>query len=118
MLSKEEFIAFNRFGYGMRPEDAARLGGNPKAWLEAQLADTSGLKLKKGYRQSAAQVHELLKLRKANDREKMQAFRKTGQELMKQTIPARIEQAVMTDKPFLARLAAFWSNHFTVSAFG
>lgn len=119
MLSKEEFIAFNRFGYGMRPEDATRLGGNPKAWLEEQLlADDSVLKLKSGYRSSAAQVHEFLKLRKANDREKMKAFRKAGQELMKQTIPARIEHAVMTDKPFLARLAAFWSNHFTVSAFG
>lgn len=118
MVTKDEFIAGNRFGYGVRFDQMEDMRGNPKIWLRRQLDIEKPPLIDMPYKSSADYVSEFHRLRQQNDKKKIKVFRKAAKEVMKETVPARIHQAVMSEHPFVERLASFWSNHFTVSIKG
>lgn len=124
-------IAFNRFGLGARPGDAAPV--DPRDWLLAQLGqfdprpaviaslpDAAAMTLQ--YRQNLAQLGrpsdaEPAKVVKAEAlasearRERRKAFDQAygGQ------VNARLALSLTSATPFAERLVHFWANHFAIS---
>jgi uncharacterized protein (DUF1800 family) len=109
--------ALNRFGLGARPGQAARIG-DPRAWLTGQLegpqpaledsslpdrdaitAAIRGLREAQTARDEAARAEARRRVREINQAE------------MKAALGARID----SERPFVERLVAFWSNHLCVS---
>ncbi len=101
-------IAAHRFGLG--EADLALVGGDPRAWLRAQIGPAD---LQQGNnlpgliealaRQTAA--------RQLDTEDARAALRAQTQGDMR----ARLVTAAVSKRPFAERLALFWSNHFTVS---
>jgi uncharacterized protein (DUF1800 family) len=129
-------IAANRFGLGARPGELGAIGGDPRAWLRAQLQGAPPALAATELRPSADTLAAALTLRREKQAEKKGA--RAGAEhagaesaaaaqLQEQNIGqllrpvyvsevgARLACAVGSDRPFLERLTQFWSNHFAVS---
>lgn len=111
----EAFIAANRFGLGLRPGELGPLSGDPRAWLLAQIEsphaspqDLHGLPT------AAARVAEFLRARKRKGDLAAMVRRSFREDYMREA-GLRSLAAVRSETPFLERLVAFWSNHFTVS---
>jgi uncharacterized protein (DUF1800 family) len=144
MSLQDAAIAANRFGLGARPGDLARIAGDPRGWLRAQLTPEAALPaplaaLPSTADDGAAFPSWLATLRldgadgaalKAyNAEHDAAAMAPDGgklsieQSYVRALLPryaaalqARVETAATTDRPFFERLVHFWSNHFTVSA--
>jgi uncharacterized protein (DUF1800 family) len=130
-------VAANRFGLGARPGELAAMD-SPAAWLRRQLLGDPPLLQAgelKSTREILAGAAELAKERGAQKRENAAAASSADPAAAVQArilqvamkLPAyyrpyyladaraRLQNAIMTDRPFLERLVHFWSNHFAVS---
>ena len=116
--------ALNGFGLGARPGERQRVG-DARAWLRAQL------------RGSPPVVHAPVEGSPDAIADALQAFRSIGQggqgddqqrrearQLARRALVGiaaaesrtAVTERVMTERPFVERLVAFWSNHLCVSA--
>jgi len=143
MSLQDAAIAANRFGLGARPGELARIAGDPRGWLRAQLTPESVLPaplaaLPSTADDEAAFARWLATLHlggadgaasmsgttapnsiAAPDGGKLsveQSYVRTLLPRYAAALQARIDVATTTDRPFFERLVHFWSNHFTVSA--
>jgi uncharacterized protein (DUF1800 family) len=109
-------IAASRFGLGPRPGDLDRIAADPQGWLAAQLADPTRMPAALAGDGPAgdqlARLRPLLLNRKARPEE----FRQLVRAVYLAEASARTTAAIAADNPFVERLVAFWSNHFTVSS--
>jgi uncharacterized protein (DUF1800 family) len=110
-------IALNRFGLGARPGEAASVR-DPRAWLTEQLegppptltdpslaAGTAVAEALRALRQAQVARDEAAR---AEARRRMRALTQTE---MRVALAARLT----SERPFVERLVAFWSNHLCVS---
>ncbi len=108
--------ALNRFGLGARVGEARRLS-DPRGWLRSQLrGDAPRLTPPAGADPEAVAdaVRGFRQLAQGDDAERRQARRRLQQVAaaeQRQALNAR----VTTERPFVERLVAFWSNHLCVS---
>lgn len=127
-------VAANRFGLGARPGDLARIGAQPREWLQAQLDGEPPRLMDTELRSSAETLARALEARRelreakraegaGTDNaeagaEAAAALLNVGQIYRPVYIAeagARFRQAVATDRPFVERLTYFWTNHFAIS---
>ena len=109
--------ALDRFGLGARPGDPARME-DPRAWLRAQL-DGGPPRLTDARLPSTAEIGDALRaLRQAGTSSEPGAaaeararIRATEAAEVQASLGARLS----SDRPFVERLVAFWSNHLCVS---
>lgn len=109
--------ALSRFGFGAAPGDPARLGRDPRGWVESQIASAMPVMpaIFIDHPGSAARARELYAARKAPPEEREEK-QKALREAYRTDIVARTRTAITSETPFLERLVQFWSNHFTVSS--
>jgi uncharacterized protein (DUF1800 family) len=124
-------IAVNRFGLGARPGELAAVGGDARDWARAQLKDAPPRIDDSQLRASSDILADALDLRREirASREQAPLGDTAGQAQMARAmkIPrllrpiyfaeatARLRHSVTTERPFIERLAQFWTNHFAVS---
>ena len=117
MSLQHAWIAAERFGYGARPDELARIAKDPKGWLRAQVdAESTAPPGLKRLPPSAEQITRVLEARRLGDERLMQRTRRNMRQASKREARLRTLSAVESDLPFRERLVHFWSNHFTVSA--
>ncbi len=108
--------ALNRFGYGARPGERARLA-DPRAWLVAQL-EGGAPALAPPAGAAPARISEALRgvraLGQGTEQERRDARRRIV-EVGAGEAAAALTQRVTSERPFVERLVAFWSNHLCVS---
>ena len=108
--------ALNRFGLGARVGERGRLG-DPRKWLRAQLDDDAP-KLPAPSGASNEEIGDAMRqFRMAQgqrDAERAEARRRLVGIAMSES-RAALAQRVRSDRPFVERLVAFWSNHLCVS---
>jgi uncharacterized protein (DUF1800 family) len=108
--------ALNRFGLGARRGERRRIS-DPRQWLRAQLdggppslAPPSGI--------TAATIGEALRAvrpaAQGDEQERRQARRRIV-ETANAEVHAALTARVTSERPFVERLVAFWSNHLCVS---
>ena len=108
--------ALNRFGLGARIGERRRVS-DPRAWLRAQLegappaiaAPPAG---------TPAALGEAIRAFRGQGRatpEQRQQLRRRLVEIASQESQAALTLRVTSDRPFVERLVAFWSNHLCVS---
>ena len=118
-MNQEAYIAATRFGLGPRPEDEARMAGNPKQWLRGQLTQQPVSPYFRGLASSADNIRVMAAEKMASkgekDRDNLKAAKKEYKEVFLKEMRARLQHAVATEAAFHERLVNFWSNHFTVS---
>ena len=123
--------ALNRFGLGARPGESSRLK-DPRGWLRAQLAGDAPLAAAPAVAAPAAisdAIHAFRMPAQANRPQRAQAApsqqpqppqprqqaRRRLVEIAGAEALAALETRVITERPFVERLVAFWSNHLCVS---
>lgn len=115
-LSNHGQIAANRFGLGVRLDEVSTINSSPKKWLLRQIDNHYPLPNSFAKLPSSKQIiQKSINVRATKDKEKIKAHKKTAKQLFNEEMNARIQEDVITDRPFLERLVHFWSNHFTVS---
>ena len=127
MMDQRAASAANRFGLGARGDEIARIGGDPRAWLLAQVtaqdpADPfaglpdSGAYLDR-YHDYLRQRREMREQRRAGkEGDGMQANgRRDFRRAQQREFVLRQRVAATTARPFAERLVRFWSNHFAIS---
>jgi len=119
--------AANRFGLGARGDEIARIGGDPRGWLLAQVAGKDRDDPFAGLPDSGAyldQYHDYLRQRRemrdrqraGKDGDAMQANgRRDFRRAQQREFVLRQRVAATTARPFAERLVRFWSNHFAIS---
>lgn len=115
-LSPNARTAANRFGLGIRPEEAdAYLVANPKAWLGKQLDEAEILPASFA---GLPGSHTVLPLLDAvgKDKEKRKQTRKALRQRLASEIHERMLHGITTRQSFRERLVHFWGNHFSVTA--
>lgn len=130
----EPAIAANRFGLGARAGDLGLIGSGGRDWLTAQVQESRHFLVPAQNlpdtptASAAAQAYvQARRQRRAQTRssdsapaqasmpEPVQLVAPLAQIALREGV-ARINHALVTPAPFAERLAAFWANHFTVSA--
>ena len=127
----QPIIAVQRFGLGAADGELARLGGDPRAALLAQLDPQRAPARDAGLPDTAATIGLVMRQRRLVQQRRSQAtepaagmappampeadFPSPGQ-ILQADLGHRIESAIATPMPLLERLALHWLNHFTVSA--
>jgi uncharacterized protein (DUF1800 family) len=126
-------IAVLRFGLGARTGDLAAAGGDPRAWLMAQIEGAVPLAGNTPLAPSDRIFAELLAARDALEELKREsaaqrapthataaaAFNPVRDAYLphyRAQVLARAQSAALTTRPFAERLVHFWTNHFAVSA--
>jgi uncharacterized protein (DUF1800 family) len=116
----ETLRALNRFGLGARVGEAARIR-DPRGWLLAQLESGAPLLDDPGL-PTLEQAGEAFRAQRQGlqnqDPEMRQMQLATSQQIRQAEIGAALGARVTTDRPFVERLVAFWSNHLCVSMAG
>jgi len=116
----ESLRALNRFGLGARVGEAARVR-DPRNWLLTQLESGPPVLEAPGL-PSLAEAGEAFRAQRSGlatedpDERRMQLA--TSQRIRQTEISATLNRRVTTDRPFVERLVAFWSNHLCVSMAG
>jgi uncharacterized protein (DUF1800 family) len=129
-------IAANRFGFGARPGELAKIAGDPRGWVKSQMGPRTDLppqiaalpatedndyaevrariarQMKNGNANLQPRVAEIAQRRMADSDAVLADYR--GR--YPTAVRARIEAALTSDAPAYERQVHFWSNHFTVSA--
>ena len=110
----ERLRALNRFGLGAKVGEAARMG-EPRAWLKRQVGGDAALAGSLSTRaELGAAIRAYRMVRQDQPRERQEARRRiTG--IAGAEMRAAISARVATQRPFVERLVAFWSNHLCVS---
>lgn len=131
-MSRDGAIALRRFGLGARPGEIARIAGDPRGFVAAQLKASAVLaraELEPSHVIHAKVQDALVAQRLAAAMAKQDQMAGTAdappsapkvagglrREFYREEAVARIETALTTPTPLLERLAWFWSNHFAVS---
>ena len=108
--------ALNRYGLGARVGEARRLS-DPRGWLRAQLrGDAPRLAPPAGADPDAVgeAVRGLRQLGQGDNAARRQARRRL-QEIAAAELRQALTTRVTSERPFVERLVAFWSNHLCVS---
>ncbi len=134
-----------RFGFGLRPGEAARIGADGRAWLVDQIARPASALLSDARLGSSADAVAALNAYREQQAAERQSARPDGQQdgqrdsgpmapsgaaaarpaarpgrrlqaLLFDDTEARVHRAVTTPDSFSERWVQFWSNHFTVAA--
>jgi uncharacterized protein (DUF1800 family) len=108
--------ALNRFGLGARIGERRRIN-DPRAWLRAQL-DGGPPVLAAPPAGTPAALGEAIRAFRGAGRQtpqQRQQLRRTLVEIGAQESVASLTMRVTTERPFVERLVAFWSNHLCVS---
>ena len=122
-------IAVLRFGLGARPGDLAAAGGEPRAWLMAQIKGPVPLAVNAplapsdqiftGLLAARDERREITSSARHAAQMRTPAFNAGARSLSthyRAQVLARAQSAALTTRPFAERLVHFWSNHFAVSA--
>lgn len=108
--------ALNRFGLGARTGERGKLS-DPQAWLRSQLKgvppaiDTPDVATGKAITETLRAFREAGRGSEEQRREARQAMTRIATAEMRAALLAR----VASERPFVERLVAFWSNHLCVS---
>ena len=128
-MKKEAAIAANRFGLGARPGQLELISGDPRGWLNEQIAGPT--KWPEEFRslpdsasvlievQDARELRRMSRKTEAEDEPAPEIIEKYGAIVRRhylRQVTTRLQLAASTDYPFHERLVNFWSNHFAVSA--
>ena len=108
--------ALNRFGLGARIGERRRIN-DPRAWLRAQLAGGAPA-IAAPPAGAPAALGDAIRAFRGPARqtpEQRQQLRRKLVEIASQESVAALTARVTTDRPFVERLVAFWSNHLCVS---
>ena len=108
--------ALNRFGLGARVGERRRIS-DPRAWLRAQL-DGGAPVLAAPPAGTPAALGDAIRAFRGPARQapqQRQQLRRTLVEIGAQESVASLTMRVTTERPFVERLVAFWSNHLCVS---
>jgi len=109
--------ALNRFGLGARQGERQRVS-DAKGWLKAQL-DAGSPVLRATESTSPAAIGDAvraLRMPGQRDEQERREARRRLVELAASEARAALEVRITSDRPFVERLVAFWSNHLCVSA--
>ena len=112
--------ALNGFGLGARLGERARLS-DPRGWLRAQLHDGPAmLSAPPGAapEEIAAALRAFRDLGQMNEQERQQARQQARRALVAIAASegtAALTHRITSERPFIERLVAFWSNHLCVS---
>ena len=109
--------ALNRFGLGARPGERQRIS-DPRSWLKAQL-DGSGPALRSTDATSPATIGDAvrgLRMPGQRDEQERREARRRLVELAASEARTALDTRLASDRPFVERLVAFWSNHLCISA--
>ena len=109
--------ALNRFGLGSRIGEKDRIG-DPKRWLRAQLdGGAPSLAAPQGAsRDEIATALRQFRMAGQQDNQARQEARRHLVRIATSEQRAALTQRVTSDRPYVERLVAFWSNHLCVSA--
>jgi len=135
-------LAAHRFGFGPRPGELRTIAGDPRGWVKAQIGRQTELpapiaalppaeddllafgrwltrrRLNGG---NAGRIEERAE-RQGVSQEDLQRlsveedFVENFRDRATRAVAARVEAALISERPVHERLVHFWSNHFTVSA--
>ena len=113
--------ALNGFGLGARTGDERRVN-EPRAWLRAQLQGGAPIvqaPVEASPAAIAEAVHAFRMVGQATQQQQQQQARQQARrrlvEIAAAESRASLTERVTTDRPFVERLVAFWSNHLCVS---
>lgn len=109
--------ALNRFGLGARRGERQRIS-DPRGWLKAQL-DGGPPALHAGDVPSPASIGDAvraLRMPGQRDEQERREARRHLVELSARESRTALESRISSERPFVERLVAFWSNHLCVSA--
>ncbi len=112
--------ALNRFGLGARVGERRGIS-DPKGWLRAQLdGGAPALRAPEGASPGALgdAVRGLRMLAQQPDPQVRREARQRLVQIGTSEVRAALSERVATERPFVERLVAFWSNHLCVSAGG
>jgi len=112
-MSIDAFIALNRFGFGPRVGEIAKISRNPKIWLYNQIETGQKTPIGHGLL-STSDLYKEYSPRKKNKKQRKK-LRTIYKDVYQKEMEARFNLALNTDQPFIERLVQFWSNHFTIS---
>lgn len=135
MATGQAAAAANRFGLGARAGELARIGQDPRGWLQAQLgappriAAFDGLPGSRDYLTLYIQVQQQRRAARermaaeggasgagaSNDRPKRVGGRNELRKALLNELVLRQGVAVASSDSFRERLVRFWSNHFAIS---
>ena len=113
--------ALNGFGLGARPGERQRMG-DARGWLRAQLQGNAPLvnaPADSGSSAIADAIHAFRAIGQGDDQERREARQQARRALVSIAAAesrAALTERVTSDRPFVERLVAFWSNHLCVSA--
>jgi len=111
--------ALNRFGLGARQGERQRTS-DARGWLKAQL-DAGAPIARATESTSPAAIGDAvraLRMQGQRDEQERREARRRLVELSASEARAALGTRVTSDRPFVERLVAFWSNHLCVSAGG
>lgn len=121
-------IAANRFGLGARPGELARIGDDPRGWLNAQIAGPRATPEAIARLASSQQafkifsdfIQEKRELKQENPaktdaKQQLSPARKAIRDTYLSQVAARYQVATDSEESFRERLLQFWTNHFAVS---
>jgi uncharacterized protein (DUF1800 family) len=108
-VSVAAVIAANRFGFGARPGELAKISNDARGWLLAQIR----LQPKLQFDSSKSRLTQLLGA--VNDPRKLAEALRAGLPLYREDIVTRTLHSVTTPSSFAERWVQFWSNHLAVS---
>ena len=109
--------ALNRFGLGARKSERQRIS-DPRGWLKAQL-DGGAPTLRATETTSAAAIGDAvraLRMPGQRDEQERREARRRLVALAADEAQTALEARITSERPFVERLVAFWSNHLCVSA--
>jgi uncharacterized protein (DUF1800 family) len=108
--------ALNRFGLGARPGEKERLG-DPRDWLRAQLKGGAPLQSAPADASAAAIFSAVRTFRQvgANDPAQRQQARRALVGIAVAEQRAALNARITSERPFVERVVAFWSNHLCIS---
>src|SRR5688500_3899950 len=106
--------ALNRFGLGARIGEASAIR-DPRGWLRAQLEGGVPSITPPVTPAILSEAISAFRAVGPGNRQARQQARRKLVEIGAAEARAAITQRVVTDRPFVERLVAFWSNHLCVS---
>ena len=116
MLDQKTHAAV-RFGQGLAPGELGRIGNDPRGWLLDQLAARNLVPDAYAGMDSGAERTAALLSKAKKSTGAVGSFVKTvSAPAYRYDVNRMLTAAILSDTPFIERLAHFWANHFTVSA--
>ena len=115
-MRSKQIIALNRFGLGARVGEVEGIG-DPVKWLQAQLEDSPPPLVNTPPTDSEIKKvqSDFVQAVLSQDREQIQPAARAAVELMAGEASNVLTTRVVSDRPFVERWIAFWSNHLCVS---